>query len=65
MEGKKKILKEKLEWRKLDNSAQIFPITGNKKYSTVFRLSVVLNEKIEKTILEQAVNKALEVYPRI
>ena len=54
--------KEKLYWRRLDNSAKIFPISGGKKYSTVFRLSAVLKEKIDKKMLEIAVEKALEQY---
>ena len=52
----------KLYWRKLDNSAKIFPISAGKKYSTVFRLSAVLNEKIEPNILQEAVNQTLEKY---
>lgn len=51
-----------LTWRKLDNSAKIFPISTDKKYSTVFRLSVVLKEKIQPEILEKAVKIALEKY---
>ena len=39
--------KEKLYWRRLDNSAKIFPISAGKKYSTVFRLSAVLKETIK------------------
>ena len=54
--------KKTLEWRKLDNSAKIFPISGGKKYSTVFRLSAVLNEKINPLVLEKAVKIALEKY---
>ncbi len=54
--------KMNLEWRRLDNSAKIFPISGGKKYSTVFRLSAVLNEKIDPEILKKAVNIALEKY---
>ena len=54
--------KEKLYWRRLDNSAKIFPISAGKKYSTVFRLSVVLKEKIQPEILQIAVEKALEQY---
>ena len=53
---------EKLYWRRLDNSAKIFPIAAGKKYSTVFRLSVLLKEKVDSKILEQAVNMALEQY---
>lgn len=51
-----------LEWRKLDNSAKIFPISTGKKYSNVFRLSAVLKEKINPDILEKAVKIALEKY---
>lgn len=51
-----------LSWRRLDNSAKIFPISTGKKYSTVFRFSVVLNEKINKDALEKAVNNALDTY---
>lgn len=54
--------KEKLYWRKLDNSAKIFPISTGKKYSTVFRLSVILKETIKPDILKIAVEKALEQY---
>ena len=54
--------KEKLYWRRLDNSAKIFPISAGKKYSTVFRLSAVLKEEIKPKILKAAVNKALKQY---
>lgn len=46
-------------WRRLDNSAKIFPIASSKKYSSVFRLSAVLKEKINPKILKQAVNNVL------
>ena len=49
-------------WRKLDNSAKIFPLQESNKYSTVFRYSVVLKEFIDKDILEKAVDKALVKY---
>ena len=58
----KKKKENKLYWRRLDNSAKIFPISAGKKYSTVFRLSVVLTEKIEPNILKEAVNQALSKY---
>ncbi len=51
-----------LEWRKLDNSAKLFPISAGKKYSTVFRISAVLKEQIKPEILEKAVKIALEKY---
>lgn len=54
--------KSKLYWRKLDNSAKIFPISNGKKYSTVFRLSAILKEQINPNILKKAVMKALKKY---
>ena len=42
---------DRLNWRRLDNSAKIFPISAGERYSTVFRLSALLNEKIEPNIL--------------
>ena len=53
---------KKNSWRKLDNSAKIFPLSASKKYSTVFRYSAVLKEPIDKQILEKAVEKALVRY---
>ena len=53
---------KKTFWRKLDNSAKIFPLQESNKYSTVFRYSAVLKETIDKDILEKAVEKALIRY---
>ena len=53
---------KKRTWRKLDNSAKIFPLQESNKYSTVFRYSAVLKETIDKTVLESAVEKALIRY---
>ena len=40
------------KWRKLDNSAKIFPMSTGEKYSTVFRLSVLFKEEIIPEILQ-------------
>lgn len=58
----KENIKNLLIWRRLDNSAKIFPLSTGKRYSTVFRLSVVLKEDVQPIILEQALNEALEKY---
>ena len=50
-------------WRRLDNSAKIFPIASSKKYSSVFRLSVVLKEEIDISILKKSVNLVLKHLP--
>ena len=52
----------KLGWRRLDNSAKIFPMSTGEKYSTVFRLSAVLKEDVQQEKLQKAVIKALEKY---
>ena len=55
-------MSENLKWRKLDNSAKIFPLSAGKKYSTVFRFSAVMKEKVNPSLLEKAVNITLEKY---
>lgn len=52
----------KLTWRRLDNSAKIFPMSAGQKYSTVFRLSVVLEQEIQPDILQKALISTLEKY---
>jgi len=54
--------KNSLIWRRLDNSAKIFPLSTGKKYSTVFRLSVLLKENIKPEILQEALIETLEKY---
>lgn len=57
-----KKVKKKLYWRKLDDQAKVFALASNRKYSSIFRLSVVLKEIIEPEFLQQAVELALEKY---
>ena len=52
----------KLSWRRLDNSAKIFPMSTGEKYSTVFRISAVLKNDIQPEILQKAVESTLEKY---
>ena len=47
-------------WRRLDNSAKIFPIASSKKYSNVFRLSAVLKETIRTRYISESVDIVLE-----
>lgn len=54
--------KENLSWRKLDNYAKLFPLASTKDYKTVFRISVVLKDKIEPEILEKSVKIALNKF---
>ena len=43
-------MKQKNKWRRLDNSAKIFPMSAGEKYSTVFRLSVLLKENVNSLV---------------
>ena len=56
------IRENKFYWRRLDNSAKIFPISAGKKYSTVFRFSAILKEEIDPESLKKAVILALRKY---
>jgi len=58
----KKSNKNKLSWRRLDNSAKIFPMSTGEKYSTVFRLSVILKEEIKPDVLQKALIQTLDKY---
>lgn len=52
--------RRRIRWRKLDNSAKIFPIVSNKSFTSVFRVSALLKEKIDEEILQVALNEVLE-----
>lgn len=52
----------KVQWRKLDNSAKLFPSISSRKFSTVFRISALLKEDIKSDILEIAVSEALQKF---
>lgn len=54
--------REDLSWRRLDNYAKLFPLASTKKYSSVFRISITLKEKVDSQILEKAVKKALDKF---
>lgn len=53
---------ENLSWRKLDNYAKLFPLASTQKYKTVFRMSVVLKEDIDASILQRAVKISLNKF---
>lgn len=47
-------VKYESEWRKLDNTANVFPVISNKSYSSVYRLSVRLKSEIIEDTLQEA-----------
>ncbi len=54
--------KNKSGWRRLDNTAKIFPVIANENLSNVFRVSVTLKETVERELLQQALE---DILPRI
>lgn len=55
-----KTKKEKeLTWRKLDNTANIYPVISSNQLSGVYRLAVVLKEEVCPELLQQALNRVL------
>lgn len=49
-------------WRKLDDQAKVFTLASNKKYSSIYRLSVLLKEDIDKDLLQKSVELAIKKY---
>ena len=47
------------QWRRLDNTAKIFPVIANENMSQVFRLSVTLKEQVKPEVLQQALEDIL------
>lgn len=50
-------------WRKLDNAAKLFSATSNKRDTRVFRFYCVLKESVNEAVLQEALEKTLEIYP--
>lgn len=50
-------------WYKLDNVGKFYASIKNNKIPKVFRYSAVLKDDIDETILQNALNKTIEVFP--
>ncbi|MCR4842442.1 MAG: hypothetical protein K5840_04155 [Eubacterium sp.] len=51
-------------WYKVDNVAKVFLATVNKRDTRTLRVSATLSEPIERDLLQQAVESAIEVRPQ-
>ncbi len=49
-------------WHKLDNTANLFPVVTNRRYTNVFRMTAVLNEEVDPVLLGQALNEILPFF---
>jgi len=47
------------KWRKLDNTAKLFPVMANKHRTNVYRIAVTMKEDIDGEILNQALKEIL------
>lgn len=51
------------KWKRLDNTAKIFPSNSTRRDSKVFRFSCELNEEADPAVLQHALDKTLEEFP--
>ncbi len=55
----------KLRWMPLDNAAKIYPAARRRNWSNVFRMSMTLSEKIDKEIMQSALDVTVRRFPSI
>lgn len=51
--------KTNVKWRKLDNTAKIFPLIASENLSNVFRISATLKRPVKPELLQQALEEIL------
>ncbi|MBQ7236420.1 MAG: alpha/beta hydrolase fold domain-containing protein [Clostridia bacterium] len=56
---------KKLRWMALDNAAKIFPAARSRHWSNLFRLSATLNEDVDRSALQTAVDVTARRFPSI
>ncbi len=54
---------EGVNWFPLDNAAKIFPSIQGAKYTTLFRLAVVLDHPVKIESLQRALDRVMQRYP--
>lgn len=50
---------EQIRWDRLDNTAHLFPVIAGEDMSNVYRIFVILNEDVDKNMLQQALDIVL------
>lgn len=51
---------EQKKWYKLDNAAKLYPAIRSRKWTAIFRLSVKLYERVDKALVQQALDTTLQ-----
>lgn len=54
---------KRTHWRKLDNTAKIFPAVSNRRDTRVFRFYCECEDPVEAAPLQEALDKTISVYP--
>ncbi len=54
---------EEYQWYRLDNAATVFSFVMSKRRTSLFRISVTLNERIKVSILQKALDRIIERFP--
>ncbi len=54
-----------LRWMPLDNAAKIYPAARRQNWSNVFRLSATMTEKVDREILQSALDVTVRRFPSI
>lgn len=57
--AKKSSKGKRINWEKLDNTANLFPAIATHNMTNVYRISVTLQERIDKALLQQALDDLL------
>ncbi len=58
----KKKRNDYLRWNRLDNTAYLFPVIARPGMSNVYRISAVLTEEIDETLLNQALESVIQFF---
>lgn len=56
---KKRTGKKEVNWQKLDNTANLFPVIANETMTNVYRISLTLSEKVDGNLLQEALLRVL------
>ncbi len=56
---------QKLRWMRLDNAAKIYPAARSQDWSSIYRFSATLSERIDMPSMERAFDIALRRFPSI
>lgn len=53
------------EWYRLDNAAKVYPPEAESDWNSVFRISAVMKEKIDRVILNKALEDTIDRFPSL